>query len=184
MRLFIDMDGTLARFHDEVQYLERMFEKGFFSGLKPFEQAVKAANRLAEEANGEYEVFILSAAVDGEPPYCCDEKHQWLDRHCPAIDREHRIFTHIGIPKAEYIPGCIGADDILWDDYNKNLEEWEANGGTAIKCKNNINHKGLIGTLWQGEIIENEIPAEAIVKRFSEIVREAAQASEDEDWDL
>ena len=28
-RLFVDMDGTLARFHDEVQYLERMFEKGF-----------------------------------------------------------------------------------------------------------------------------------------------------------
>ena len=26
-RLFIDMDGTVARFHDEVDYLERMFEK-------------------------------------------------------------------------------------------------------------------------------------------------------------
>ena len=33
MRIFVDMDGTLARFHDEVGYLERMFEKGFFSGL-------------------------------------------------------------------------------------------------------------------------------------------------------
>lgn len=29
MRIFVDMDGTLARFHDEVGYLERMFEKGF-----------------------------------------------------------------------------------------------------------------------------------------------------------
>ena len=28
-RLFIDMDGTLAKFHDEVNYLERMYEKIF-----------------------------------------------------------------------------------------------------------------------------------------------------------
>lgn len=26
-RLFVDMDGTLARFHDEVSYLERMWEQ-------------------------------------------------------------------------------------------------------------------------------------------------------------
>ena len=32
-KLFIDMDGTTCRFHDEVQYLERMFEEGFFKNL-------------------------------------------------------------------------------------------------------------------------------------------------------
>jgi len=26
MRIFVDMDGTLARFHDEVGYLERIYE--------------------------------------------------------------------------------------------------------------------------------------------------------------
>lgn len=40
IRIFVDMDGTLARFHDENLYLERMFEKGFFRDLKPFENAV------------------------------------------------------------------------------------------------------------------------------------------------
>ena len=100
-RLFVDMDGTLARFHDEVQYLERMFEKGFFLNLKPFEDAVKAVNRLAESAGEDDEVFILSATIDGEPPYCLDEKNQWLDRYCPNIDSEHRIFTHAGVPKME-----------------------------------------------------------------------------------
>lgn len=141
-RLFVDMDGTLARFHDEVQYLERMFEKGFFLGLKPFEEAVEAINSLAA-ADNDCEVFILSAAIDGEPPYCRD------------IDREHRIFTQTGVPKIEYIPGGVSESDILWDDYNKNLEEWQAAGGTAVKCHNNINHKGLIGTLWQGALVSN-----------------------------
>lgn len=39
-KIYIDMDGTIARFHDENLYLERMFEKGFFIDLKPFENAV------------------------------------------------------------------------------------------------------------------------------------------------
>ena len=100
MRIFVDMDGTLARFHDEVGYLERMFEKGFFSGLQPFQQAVQAINDLARYSK-DCELFILSATVDGEPPYCCDEKNQWLDRYCPEIDQAHRLFTKIGISKSE-----------------------------------------------------------------------------------
>ncbi len=180
-RLFVDMDGTLARFHDEVQYLERMFEKGFFLDLKPFDEAVRAINDLAENENDDYEVFVLSAAIDGEPPYCRDEKHQWLDEHCPGIDREHRIFTKTGVPKSEYIPGGISESDILWDDYNKNLEEWQQAGGTAVKCHNNINHKGLIGPLWQGELVSNTIPAAEIEDRLSDIIRETDNS---EDWEM
>ncbi|MCI5668708.1 MAG: 5'-nucleotidase [Oscillospiraceae bacterium] len=182
MRIFVDMDGTLARFHDEVGYLERMYEKGFFSGLKPFQQAVQAIKELACDSN-DYEIFILSATVDGEPPYCCDEKNQWLDRYCPEIDQAHRLFTRIGVPKSEYIPGGIQSDDILWDDYNKNLEEWDSDGGIAVKCKNNINHKGLRGPIWQGLVVENDISAESIKNAFSEIVCEVAQSS-DEEWEM
>jgi conserved hypothetical protein len=182
MRIFVDMDGTLARFHDEVGYLERMFEKGFFSGLQPFQQAVQAINDLARYSK-DCELFILSATVDGEPPYCCDEKNQWLDRYCPEIDQAHRLFTKIGISKSEYIPGGIQSDDILWDDYNKNLEEWVANGGVAVKCKNNINHKGLIGPIWQGLIIANDASSELIRNSLSEIAYEAAESS-DEEWEL
>lgn len=73
MRIFVDMDGTLARFHDEVGYLERMFEKGFFSGLQPFQQAVQAINDLARYSK-DCELFILSATVDGEPPIAAMRK--------------------------------------------------------------------------------------------------------------
>lgn len=42
----------------------------------------------------------------------------------------------------------------LIDDYNKNLLEWQKAGGTSVKAKNNINHKGLHGELWKGELID------------------------------
>ena len=155
-----------------------MFEKGFFSGLQPFQQAVQAINDLARYSK-DCELFILSATVDGEPPYCCDEKNQWLDRYCPEIDQAHRLFTKIGISKSEYIPGGIQSDDILWDDYNKNLEEWVANGGVAVKCKNNINHKGLIGPIWQGLTIANDASSELIRNSLSEIAYEAAESSDE-----
>ena len=164
MRIFIDMDGTLANFHQEERYLERMFEKGFFENLEPYDNMVDFTRQLARTAG--CEVFILSAAVEGEPPYCKVEKHAWLDKHLPEIDREHRIFTDIGIPKSQYIPGGITADDILIDDYNKGLDEWQRDGGTSVKCKNDINHKGLIGTLWQGKLIDNMQPADDILRDF------------------
>lgn len=153
-RLFIDMNGTLCRFHDEVKYLERMWEKGFFENLKPFQEMVNGI-KMYMKKNPNTEVYILSAAIEGEPPYCRAEKCAWLDKHLPQIDSEHRILTKVGKSKADYIPGGITMNDILIDDYNVGLEQWQQDGGRAIKCVNNINHKGLHGKLWEGELINN-----------------------------
>lgn len=39
-RLFIDLDGTVARFYDaSPNYLEQMYEKGYFRNLQPEGQA-------------------------------------------------------------------------------------------------------------------------------------------------
>ncbi len=168
-RLFVDMDGTLARFHDEVHYLERMFEKGFFSNLQPFQSAVDGIKAFIEQ-HPNIEVFILSGAVDGEPPYCKTEKHQWLDKYLPEIDKAHRIFTKVGQPKSLFIPDGIRKSDFLYDDYNVSLEQWEQDGGTGIKCKNNINHKGMIGKLWEGKLVENTNSAADICKELYSVV--------------
>ena len=74
-KLFIDMDGTTCRFHDEVQYLERMFEEGFFRNLKPFDEAVLGLKRFSEQ-NPDVEIYILSTTINGEPPYCKAEKNE------------------------------------------------------------------------------------------------------------
>lgn len=165
-RIFVDMDGTLARFHDENKYLERMWEEGFFEQLKPFENAVDTVKMLAQDPS--VEVFILSAAIEGEPPYCVAQKHAWLDRYLPEIDQQHRIFTAVGENKAELIPQGIRKTDVLIDDYNKNLDEWQHYGGHSIKFVNNINHKGLVGELWQGDLIHHDKPAAETIQDLKE----------------
>lgn len=165
-RVFVDMDGTLARFHDEEKYLERMWEEGFFEQLMPFDNAVDTVKALASDPN--IEVFILSAAIEGEPPYCVAQKHAWLDRYLPEVDRSHRIFTAVGENKAELIPDGIKQTDVLIDDYNKNLNEWQTFGGHSIKFVNNINHRGLHGELWQGDLIFHDKPAAETIKDLKE----------------
>lgn len=149
VKIYIDMDGTVARFHDENLYLERMFEKGFFRDLKPFENAVSAIKELVKDNTSE--IFILSATVNS---CSLEEKQEWLDRYLPEIDKEHRIFTSLNVPKSEAIGHKLTDKSILIDDYNKNLMEWEKAGGTSVKAKNNINHKGLHGELWSGKLID------------------------------
>ena len=49
-RIYIDMDGTLCRFHDaEHKYIEQMWEKGFYANLQPFEEFVKAISENINE---------------------------------------------------------------------------------------------------------------------------------------
>lgn len=193
-RLFVDMDGTLARFHDQVNYLERMFEKNFFWDLKPFENMIEGIKQFIQ-LHPDVDVYILSAAVNGEPPYCEQEKHAWLDKYLPEIPKENRIFTKMGHRKAEFIPGGLTKDDYLLDDYNKGLHQFMYDGGSAIKCHNNINQKGLgayggqCGNLWVGPMVhiadkpaliaaeicqhmDLEYDLEHVLREYSEIVEE------------
>lgn len=171
-RLFVDMDGTLAKFHDEVKYLERMYEKGFFQNLHPFENMV-AGIKLFIEAHPDTEVFILSAKVIGEPPYCEAEKNAWLDQYLPEIDRAHRIFPEVGTPKADSIPGGLTENDYLLDDYNKGLSQFLVAGGRAVKCHNNINQHGLgsyggeAGHLWIGPMVHVDDKPELIAAELA-----------------
>ncbi len=150
------MDGTLARFHDEVNYLERMWEPGFFLGLQPFDTVVEAIKMLA--ARSSIDVYILSSAIPNASR-CTAEKNAWLDSYLPEIRLERRIFPTVGASKVSAVPGGIGADDCLLDDYNRPLREWAAAGGVSIKCHNNINQRGTgayggdRGNLWTGPII-------------------------------
>ena len=60
MRIFVDMDGTIARFYEAEDCLERMCETGFFANLRPYEKMIKMLEKLNEKG---YEIFILSACV-------------------------------------------------------------------------------------------------------------------------
>lgn len=169
-RLFLDMDGTLAKFHDEANYLERMYEEDFFYNLAPFENMLAGA-KLFMEQHPDVPVFVISSCVDSE--FCTADKHRWLDDHL-NIPRENRIFPPMGAPKADYIPGGVKKDDFLLDDYNRGLNQFMYDGGSAIKCHNNINQKGLgahggsSGNLWIGPMVHVDDKPEMIAAEIAQ----------------
>ncbi len=165
-RVYIDMDGTLCRFHDvEHKYIERMWEQGFYLNLQPFEEFLKAIS-LCIDRNPDTEFFILSAILETEPPFAEAEKREWLHTNLPQLIDDHMLFVPAGTDKTDFIPN-MDADCILIDDYNKNLSEWRQKGGTAIKFINDINDRGLgayggeKGNIWDGERIRYDDSAMA-----------------------
>ena len=63
-RVFIDMDGTLYRFHDHILdesghvQIEKMYELDFFVKLESFENMKEAINLLHSVDKEEIEIFI------------------------------------------------------------------------------------------------------------------------------
>ena len=141
-RLFLDMDGTLARFYEIDQYMEKMFEENFFRNLDPYTRVIKGIYKL-QEKHPDIEIFVLSACISERSKI---EKAEWLEEYFP-IDKAHQIFVMVGESKADFVPGGVSKDDYLVDDYNKNLHEWTEAGGVGIKIKNEINCQN--GT-WRG----------------------------------
>ena len=116
-----------------------------------------------------HKIPIVSAIPDGVWDQAVGEKDFWVDLLLPEIARENRIYLPSGGNKALAVKRTVGPlskSHILLDDYNKNLEEWEAEGGRGIKFINEINHKGLIGPLWEGDTIHYELSAEENYQRI------------------
>lgn len=174
--VYIDMDGTLARFHDaDKTFIEAMWTPGFYVGLKPFENFVEAVKMFIERNSAYADVYVLSAVLETDPPFVENEKDAWLDMYLPEIDMEHRIYTRAGCDKANDIESRIDLSYLI-DDYNKNLHEFEAAGGHSIKFHNDVNHRGLgefggaKGDLWQGNILHYNDSPEKICADLEEFV--------------
>lgn len=149
-RIFVDMDGVLATFNP-VASEEELYEKGYFANLEPMTTVIEGMKQYIKE-NPDKDIYILSAYLT-DNPFALQEKNEWLDRHLPEIQSDHRIFCLCGKQKADYIIGGIKETDILIDDYTKNLIEWKQQGGIGVKLLNGIN--GNYGT-WQDYTITKE----------------------------
>lgn len=144
-RLFVDMDGTLARFVP-VDTIEKLYEKGYFYNLEPQAEVINSVRDAA--VSGDIEVYILSSYLS-DSKYALIEKNAWINTHIPEIDERHRLFVPCGTSKRIWLQEegfSLGENDYLLDDYSKNLHEWEP-PCRGIKIMNGIN--GNYGT-WKG----------------------------------
>ena len=139
-KVYVDMDGTLCRFHNaDHRYIEAMWQRGFYESLQPFEEFLQGLS-VCIDRNPDAEFYILSAVLETEPPFIAREKREWLHRHLPQLPDDHMLFVPAGEDKSAYIGG-ITADCTLIDDYNKNLNEWRTAGGNAVKFVNDVNDR-------------------------------------------
>lgn len=146
-RLFVDMDGTLAKFSFVPN--DTLYQKGYFKNLEPIESVLSAVKQIQKSDNG-IDVYTMSAYLS-DSNYALEEKNQWLDEHFPELDKEHRVFVPCGENKKDYLPDGIQESDFLLDDFTENLNTWLPNMG--IKILNGINHTKCT---WKGNMISYE----------------------------
>ncbi len=126
MRIWFDMDGTIANLygvenwlemlinHDETpykvaktlvnmnvlaRYLNKLQAKGFEIGIISW---------LAKNSNAEYDEKVTKA------------KRNWLKIHLASVEFNHIEIVNYGFPKENF----ANDNDILFDDEEKNRNNW------------------------------------------------------------
>ena len=132
LKLFLDLDGTLAKFNSKKNALKRFDnEKGFFSSLKPYKN-IEVINELATCEN--IEVYVISATPNEQADL---DKMVWINTYLKDIKQENICFCRLNENKAKVIKDKlnieIDKECILLDDYTKNLIEWKNLNGIGIK---------------------------------------------------
>ena len=128
-RIFLDMDGTLARFNVRNALARFENEKGFFANLLAY-KGIENINEMVKNGN----VYIISASPN---MYADMDKKTWLKKYIPNLKNEYILLCRNGQNKARFIENKLGIkidkNCYLLDDYTKNLIEWEEVGGIGIK---------------------------------------------------
>ena len=129
IKVFFDLDGTLARFNVRNALIRFATEKGFFANLKAY-KGIEEINELCKQGN----YYIISASPNSQAD---KDKMKWIKKYLYNIPKENICFCRIGENKAEIIKNklniSIDKTCFLLDDYTKNLNQWEEFGGIGIK---------------------------------------------------
>ena len=143
-RIFLDLDGTLARFN--VRNALERFDKevGFFANLLAY-KGIEVINELALTN----QLFVISASPNDQAD---SDKMIWLEKYLPNIRQENITLCRLGQNKAQIIQSkyniVIDEECYLLDDYTKNLNEWESFGGKGIKRITSVSDNST--KKWQG----------------------------------
>ena len=146
MRLFIDMDGTLVTWQKAATE-EELYSEGYFYNLPSQENVLQALQQLLKVYSPCLDVFILSCYLP-DSAYALSEKRRWCLEHIPEIPERNHLFVPFVMKKEDFVPGKVHTDDVLLDDYTRNLLEWT---GRGVKCLNGINHTRRT---WKGPLID------------------------------
>lgn len=127
MRIFFDMDGTIANLYGVNNWLEYLVNKN----AKPYKDAkplvnmnslARILNRL--QRNG-IEIGIISwLAKNSNSEYdkrVTETKIKWLETHLKSVKFNEIIIVPYGTPKENF----ANENDILFDDEEPNRKNWK-----------------------------------------------------------
>lgn len=127
MKIFFDMDGTIANFYGVDGWLEYLNE----SDTTPYEIAEPLLNlsRLARELNrlqkSGIEIGIiswLSKTSNRDFDMAVERaKYEWLAKHLPSVHWDEIHIVKYGTPKQMF---AKSENDYLFDDERPNRENW------------------------------------------------------------
>lgn len=150
--LFVDLDGTLARYPDgtpfevicQPGYVTKLPQNGnMVSALRMINESINAHNQTCDESE-RVEIYILATVLD--LPTAIQDKKTWLSIYCEFIDEEHQLFVPYGFKKSEFVKELFGdltQHDFLLDDYYEELFAWAECGGHSIALFNGIDGKSV-----------------------------------------
>lgn len=127
--VYIDMDDTAMIFSDlsnTEEQLVKMYEKGFYLGLKPNKNAAEVIKVIKDIG---IKVKILSGTINS--PYCEEEKYLSAKDQL-GMNREDVILSKKELYKSSVIETPIEYS-VLVDDYEFYLDDWIEKGGIAIR---------------------------------------------------
>lgn len=147
LRIFFDMDGVLADFDRGVRELcgrepldqssctdeetDALWEAvsrvpHFYAKLSPVGGMPELVRALFEELGDRCRILTGIPKPKRHVENAGEDKEEWIRRFVSEEMQVHVVFRE---EKKRY---CTGPQDILVDDYDKNITEWEAGGGTGI----------------------------------------------------
>lgn len=163
IRLFVDIDGTMAKWK-AVEFYEELLKPGFYLNMEPNYNLIDALNIVSHKYANEIELFSLSAYLE-DAGLAMYEKQVWLENCAGFIPKDHQLFCLCGTDKSLCVPGGIRSSDVLLDDYTVNLTSWSKHA-RGVKVLNGINDTS--GT-WEGERLDLSQPAEILANQIHQL---------------
>lgn len=145
---YFDMDGVVVEYNigaftgDDPLYLQK--NAHYFRDLEPDYRMLEVIDTMFKRSrySGDHIYLLTSIPMNGAIfNEHFHDKITWINKWLPYLDINSILISVTSKRDAvEYIQNHqLSEKDILIDDYNKNLMDWQKNGGVSVKYCNGIN---------------------------------------------
>ena len=126
--IYFDLDGTIADLYGVSGWLEDLEAENVrpYAEAKPLLNLSLLARYIHKAQRMGYTVGVISwLSKTGSPAYneaVTIAKREWLAKHLPSVEWDEIHIVKYGTPKST----CRTCPGILFDDEQRNLDEWGA----------------------------------------------------------